>query len=341
MSGTSLDGLDLAAVEFQFKNNKWDFELVHAETISYSDQWISRIDSAQNVSGEALARLNTDFGALLGEEVHSFISKTGFVPDLIASHGHTIFHQPDKGYTLQIGSGAAIAARTKITSISDFRSGDVALGGQGAPLVPIGDRLLFSDFDYCLNLGGFANISFERNKKRIAFDNCPVNFVLNAFAKKEGLPFDKGGELGKKGTIDPTLLQALNLLPYYKQKAPKSLGREWVETVFNPVLDRFSMSDCDKLRTVYEHIAMQISKDLSDKGKLLITGGGAFNTFLIERIKAHTKAEIIIPQADTINFKEAIIFAFLGVLRVKEINNCLASVTGAQRDNCGGVIHNF
>jgi len=339
MSGTSLDGLDIAAVEFNLEDDRWSFQLLAAETCSYPENWIKKLELSPTLSGEKLTELHSEYGKFIGEQTLFFIKKTHFAPDLIASHGHTIFHQPGKGYTLQIGSGAEIAALTNTLTIADFRSGDVALGGQGAPLVPIGDRLLFSNYMYCLNLGGFANISFEQEGKRLAFDNCPVNFVINHFARKVGLPFDNNGELGKKGKINIKLLDQLNQLPYYRSAAPKSLGREWVEKTFFPILNQSIISDTDKLRTVYEHIALQITKDLSGDGNILITGGGAFNSFLIERIQSLTPCEIVIPTREIIEFKEAIIFAFLGVLRSKNINNCLASVTGAHRDNCGGIIY--
>ncbi len=338
MSGTSLDGLDIAAVDFEFNNGKWDFELVAADTISYITKWENALKNAHGLSGEELTSLNSEYGKFLGNEINHFIQNNNIVPDLIASHGHTIFHQPEKGYTLQIGNGANIAAITNILTISDFRTEDVAMGGQGAPLVPIGDRLLFSEYDYCLNLGGFANISFEKDGFRLAFDNCPVNFVLNHFAEKQGLPFDKDGNLGRKGKINSELLNSLNQIPYYDIPAPKSLGREWVEKEFFPVLDQFNISDSDKIRTVYEHIAVQINRSLSSNKKMLITGGGAFNSFLIERIKSLSDIEVVIPSKDIINFKEAIIFAFLGVLRINNINNCLASVTGASKDHSGGII---
>ncbi len=338
MSGTSLDGLDIAAVNFHFKKGKWSFKLVTAETISYSEEWKNQLKTAPTYSEEKLTKLNSDYGCLIGEEVVRFIRSKNFVPDSIASHGHTIFHQPENKYTLQIGYGAEIAALTGVITVSDFRTGDVALGGQGAPLVPVGDKLLFSEFDYCLNLGGFANISFEKNGKRMAYDNCPVNFVLNQFAEIAGLPYDLNGELGEQGTVDTKLLESLNALPYYKNPAPKSLGREWVEDEFYPVLKQFDIPDPDKMRTVYEHIAIQIANAISGTGTMLITGGGAFNSFLIERIKALTNTEIFLPGKEIIDFKEAIIFAFLGVLRLKNINNCLASVTGASRDSCGGLV---
>lgn len=338
MSGTSLDGLDIAAVEFKYQNQKWNFEIIGAKTISYPDEWTMKLLKAPTLSGEKLIELHSEYGKFTGKRINNFIKKTGFKPELIASHGHTVFHQPEKHFTYQIGNGAEIAATTKITTVADFRIGDVAVGGQGAPLVPIGDKLLFGDFDYCLNLGGFANVSFEKNKLRIAYDNCPVNFVLNYFAEKQNLEFDKDGMLGRKGNINSELLKKLNTLKYYIQNPPKSLGREWVENEFFPVLNTFKISDADKMRTVYEHIAIQLSKIGSKKGKMLITGGGAFNTFLIERIKFHSALEIVIPSKEIIDFKEALIFAFLGVLKMQKKINCLSSVTGAIMDSSVGVI---
>lgn len=338
MSGTSLDGLDIAAVEFNFKAGKWEYKLCESQTISYSKTWEEHLANAQNLSGEQLRVLDVEYGRYTGKQINSFISRTGFQPDLIASHGHTIFHRPEKGYTLQIGSGIEIALQSNSLTISDFRSTDLALGGQGAPLVPIGDKLLFSGYDYCLNLGGFANISYEENGTRKAFDICPVNFVLNYFARKQGLPYDDGGKLGKNGSVNVALLSELNSLPHYKSKSPRSLGREWVGEAFFPVLDSFKLSEQDKIRTCYEHIAVQITRILSGKGSMLVTGGGAYNDFLINRVKKLTSTTVEIPSGQTIDFKEAIVFAFLGVLRIKNINNCLASVTGAKRDNCGGII---
>lgn len=338
MSGTSLDGLDLAAVEFQFQNNKWSFEIIEAITIPYSKKWLEKLQSAPNLSGEKLTHLHSEYGNYTGEKIMDFIDVINFEADIIASHGHTVFHQPGKQFTLQIGNGAEIAAQTKTTTIADFRITDVALGGQGAPLVPVGDKLLFADFDYCLNLGGFANVSFEKNKQRIAYDNCPVNFVLNHFAEKQGLTFDRDGLLGKQGKINSELLDNLNQLSYYAQTPPKSLGREWVEDSFFPILESIEISDVDKMRTVYEHIAIQVSKISSSKGKLLITGGGAFNSFLIECIKHHSTLDVVLPNPKTIDFKEALIFAFLGVLRIHNKTNCFASVTGASKDSSCGVI---
>lgn len=338
MSGTSLDGLDLAAVEFSLSNNKWKFSVIEAETLKYPKEWEEKLRSAHNLPGEHLMKLHSDYGRFIGQQANRFIKKHKLSPKLIASHGHTIFHQPENGFTFQAGNGASIAAETGITTISDFRTTDVALGGQGAPLVPVGDRLLFSEYESCLNLGGFANVSFEQNKKRIAFDICPVNIVLNYYAGKLGFEFDADGDLGKRGKVNDELLGKLNQLGFYEKNPPKSLGREWVENSFLPLTESFGISVEDKLRTIYEHISMQIGGTAPESGKILVTGGGAFNSFLIERIRTHAKCSIELPSAQIINFKEAIIFAFLGLLRFRNEINCYASVTGAKKESSSGVI---
>ncbi len=338
MSGTSLDGMDLAAVEFGFENSNWQFSVAFAETVTYPDIWLEMLKTAPTLQGEKLMELHSNYGRYIGNEINRFIRKTGFIPDVVASHGHTVFHQPENHFTFQLGSGAEIAAVTQTTTVADFRSGDMALGGQGAPLVPAGDRLLFAEYDYCLNLGGFGNISYEVNRERVAFDICPVNIVLNYFAERQGFPFDKNGELGKNGQINYPLLQQLDDLLFYRKEPPKSLGREWVEKCFLPVINRHKIPESDILRTLYEHIARQIGNTTSGNGKMLVTGGGALNIFLMERIAAHSPTKLIIPSNETINFKEAIIFAFLGVLRIKNEINCFASVTGAKHDHSTGVV---
>lgn len=339
MSGTSLDGLDLAAVEFWQENGKWKFELKFAETKTYSQDWFDKLKNAPVLSGSDLMQLHTEYGKLTGQEINEFIRKYDYLPDLIASHGHTVFHRPEKGFTFQLGHGANIAAETGIVTVADFRTSDVALGGQGAPLVPPGDEMLFRDYDCCLNLGGFANISYEKKQCRIAFDICPVNIILNYFAQKSGMAFDKEGKTGRSGKINFELLDALNNIAYYRQVPPKSLGREWLEKNLLPVLTDSASDDNDKMRTIYEHIAEQITQNLSGKGKVLITGGGAFNSFLIDLIKNRTQAEIIIPDAQIVNYKEAIVFAFLGLLRSMNKVNCYASVTGARKDSSAGIIN--
>jgi len=341
MSGTSLDGVDLAFCEFEKSGECWNFEIKTAETLPYNAEWKQRLTMASEQSGLDLAFTNNQLGKYFGEITRDFIRKHHLSPDFIASHGHTIFHRPNQGLTLQIGSGAEIAAQTGLTTVCDFRSLDVALGGQGAPLVPVGDKLLFSDYRFCLNVGGFANISFDEAGQRIAFDVCPLNTVLNFFANKLNLDFDKDGLVASAGNVDQNLLNALNEIAFYSQKPPKSLGREWLENSFIPVFNNFTLDIPDKMRTVVEHFAFQISEVTKNKpaGKMLITGGGALNRFLVERISHRSAHQIIIPDPLIINFKEALIFAFLGVLRLNEIPNCLSSVTGALQNNIGGAVY--
>jgi anhydro-N-acetylmuramic acid kinase len=339
MSGTSLDGLDIVGAEFEKKETSWEYTIMAAETIDYDEEWRNRLRNAHSLPGEDLIRLHNEYGIFTGYMVNKFIKKYLFLPDLIASHGHTVFHQPQKKLTFQAGNGNYIAAESKIPVVYDFRSGDVALGGQGAPLVPVGDRLLFPEYRYCLNLGGFANISCEDNNERIAFDICPVNFVINKFTERKGIPFDKNGEMGKSGKINARLLKQLNQLDYYHQSPPKSLGREWVEETFLPTIMVPDVSEDDKLRTIYEHIAIQTGLAASgENSKMLVTGGGAFNLFLVDLIQKYSPAEIIIPSDQLINYKEALIFAFLGLLHYTGNINCYASVTGAKRDSSTGVI---
>lgn len=341
MSGTSLDGLDIACCRFEKNGNSWNYTIESAVTYKYDDEWGRKLSTIHNASAYEFALANTEYGYYLAEKVNEFISKKNITGiDLISSHGHTIFHQPEKNFTFQLGSGANIAGRTGITTVCDFRSLDVALNGQGAPLVPIGDVLLFSGFDYCLNLGGIANISFDNYGKRVAFDICPVNLVLNTLAQTLGKSYDNEGELARYGSLNKNLLEKLNNLDFYKTTGTKSLGREWVEEVFFPVLNSFEISTQNKLNTVCEHIALQIAKHAKDsKAKTLITGGGAYNSYLLERIKFHVQAEVIVPDKQTIEFKEALIFAFLGLLRFEQENNTLASATGASADSTGGAIY--
>lgn len=339
MSGTSLDGVDVAFCTFKYDSKKWNYVINKAETYSYDQDWKEKLSSIENKSALELAQTNINYGHYLGKFIKKFISTHNIQPDFISSHGHTIFHQPEKKITVQIGCGSSISAETLLPVICDFRTLDVALGGQGAPLVPIGDKLLFSEYNYCLNLGGFANISFENNNKRKAFDICPVNIALNFLAAQAGKDYDKNGELGKQGSVNNELLEKLNTLDFYQKNPPKSLGKEWLLNNFLPLLHESKISVHDKLRTVYEHIAAEISKCIDSNGKILITGGGAHNSFLIERIKSHLKNYVFIPDNQTIDFKEALIFAFLGVLRFRNEINTLKSVTGAAQDSVGGCIY--
>ncbi|MBN2520726.1 MAG: anhydro-N-acetylmuramic acid kinase [Bacteroidales bacterium] len=342
MSGTSGDGLDLALCYFEKKNNTWNYKILDAITRPYDEEWKNKLKNAHQYNAFHLIKLHNEYGEFIGHEITHFFRNKKIRLDFIASHGHTIYHQPIDKITFQLGSGATIAAKTQITTISDFRTLDVALGGNGAPLVPIGDEILFGNYDFCLNLGGFSNVSFRENNKRMAFDICPVNYILNLLAKKLENEIDKEGRLGKKGKINQNLLEELNNIEYYTDVLPKSLSREWVENVMLPLLNLYDIPVIDKLRTIYEHIAIQIYNSIIYRsGKnILITGGGAHNAFLMELIKKYIiEKNIIVPDKLIINYKEALIFAFLGVLRMRDEHNCLSSVTGASNDNIGGVIY--
>ena len=339
MSGTSLDGLDLAICRFQYIRNKWNYDLLRSKTVVFSNELRKQLENAQSLSGNAVIHLDNEFGNFIGWKSKEFVAETGLAVEFISSHGHTVFHQPENCITFQIGSGACIAAITGITTVNDFRRTDVALGGQGAPMVPAGDDILFSEYDYCLNLGGFANISFRSNNKRIAFDICPVNIILNLLSQRQGKLFDNDGLLGSSGTVDINLYTKLNDLGYYKLAPPKSLGKEWVDQKFIPVLDETELPEANKIRTVYEHISTQIASIPRKNKTVLITGGGIHNKFLRDLIIKYCKANCIIPADNIINYKEAIIFAFLGLLRIMNKINCYASVTGASRDSCCGVVN--
>lgn len=346
MSGTSLDGLDIASCTFSQNPDGWSYSIEHAITIEYDDQWKSRLKNLMQASAEELAKTDFDFGYYCGEASKKFISEHKLKPDFISSHGHTIFHQPLKGFTYQIGNGAAIAAKAGIPVVNDFRSLDVALGGQGAPLVPIGDKLLFSEYDFCLNLGGISNISFDHLQKRLAFDICPVNIILNYLSQKEGKEYDQGGTMAFSGQCNELLLGELNKLAFYNEKFPKSLGREWIDLQVIPLIEKFNLSIPDTLNTFCHHIAIQINHitlQYSNNygAKVLTTGGGAFNNFLINLMneKAEGKVRYVVPEKGIVMFKEALIFAFLGVLRMLELPNCLSSVTGAAMNNIGGSVY--
>lgn len=343
MSGTSLDGIDIALCDFVLKNKKWTFNIVASQTTAYKSDIENKLRLATRTSGFELMMLHNELGNIIGESINEFITNNkidkGSV-NFISSHGHTIFHQPDKKITTQIGNGANISSITKLPVICDFRTVDISLNGNGAPLVPIGDQLLFPEFDFCLNLGGIANTSFEQNNKLIAFDICPINIVLNKLVNKINLNYDNGGELARGGKLNIDLLTELNQLDYYKISHPKSLGIEWIETNIFPLLEKYEITLEDKLNTFCEHIAIQIAKVINDDSKkVLLTGGGSYNLYLIERIKHFTSSKVIIPNKTITEFKEALIFAFLGVLRHRNEVNCLVSVTGAKENNIGGCIY--
>lgn len=339
MSGTSLDGIDLTYLKFELKG-AWRYNIITAETHSYPSNWQQQLSEAISYSDIHLKELDKQYTRFLAEVVSDFITTNGIKDlDAICSHGHTIKHEPDNALTLQIGNLEELSTLTGQKVVCDFRVQDVALGGQGAPLVPIGDKLLFPEFEYCLNLGGFANVSTHLNGQRVAYDICPVNTVLNYLAGKLNLVYDNNGEIAASGETDEELLEKLNSMDFYSLKPPKSLGVEWVYKHIFPLLsDKKDVSSL--LNTFTIHAAVQIARmfDQNPASKVLVTGGGAFNGFLMKQVKKRTKNEVVLPAPEVINYKEALIFGFLGVLRLRNEVNVLSSVTGASRDHSSGVI---
>ena len=339
MSGSSLDGVDLAFCEFIYDGG-WQYRLIKAETIPYDEYWIQKLTSSPDFNDKELANVHIEYGRYLGTISQNFLSKYTLNPDIIASHGHTVFHEPERGFTFQLGEGQAIAEQSGHTVVCDFRSKDISLGGQGAPLVPIGDEFLFGDYDYCLNIGGIANISFKKDNRRIAFDICPANQLINYLSRQIGKPYDNEGKIARSGQVNSELLLELNKDRFYTLNPPKSLSNQYVQDQFIHLIDTFKDGIENKLRTVTEHIAIQIANAITDSKpkKLLITGGGTYNTYLVDKLRGLTNLEIILPDKQVIDFKEALIFGFMGVLRIRNEVNCLSSVTGARIDCSGGVI---
>ena len=340
MSGTSIDGIDLAYVRF-IKSDEWIFEILATETIIYNKYWKSKLNQAIKLSPIELQKLDFEYTDFLGANVVKFIDKEKIeLLDAVASHGHTVFHQPDKSLTLQIGNLSHLSDRIGWPVICDFRTQDVALGGQGAPLVPLGDSILFKNYSACVNLGGFSNISVFENQTVLAYDICAVNTVLNFLAHRLDLPYDDGGKIAASGKIIPTLFEQLEKLKFYSKKPPKSLGIEWVQEAVLSLLESYANENTkDLLYTYTQHIAGEIVKCLPKEGLVLFTGGGAHNTFLIQAIQKKSRVKIEVPTPRLVNFKEALIFAFLGLLRLRGTVNCLASVTGAEQDHSTGKIY--
>ncbi len=348
MSGSSLDGVDLAYCTFIHENDNWVCSIVHAACIPYSKEWIDRLREARSLDGRSLWKLHADYGHLLGEIISGFIGKyelTGKV-DLISSHGHTIFHYPHERFTTQIGDGAAIAVAAGVPVVCDLRSTDIALGGNGAPIVPVGDQLLFKEYNYLLNLGGIANITVKQKGPVLAFDICVANQVLNHYAAQKGLEYDKDGQLASQGKLYQPLFESLNELDYYKKASPKSLDNGFSADILIPLIDHHDISTEDKLHTYCDHIASQVKAHLSkvktdilSSEKLLITGGGALNKYLVSRITAYAGMQVVLPDENIIHYKEALVMALIGVLRWSGEANVLSTVTGASRDSVGGALY--
>ena len=336
MSGTSLDGIDVAYCRFVKHDDDWTHAIEDAATVAYDPTMRKRLLGVMNGPALELARLDRDLGRMIARACNEL--RAGRPLDLISSHGHTIFHQPLEGLTTQIGSGAQIAALTGRPVVFDLRSKDVALGGQGAPMVPFGERALFTGTDTFLNLGGIANVSHHGPDKVTGYDICTCNQALNLLANEADLAYDKDGALASVGQVVPELLNALDHLPFYRQAPPRSLGREWFDEHMAPLVKNDRLALRDRLRTVTEHIAHTIADALrhGNAQRILATGGGAHNAFLVERLRAQSPTEIMVPEASTVDFKEALVFAYLGLMRGRGEVNTLASVTGAPQDSIGG-----
>ena len=339
MSGTSLDGIDLACVNFRL-DKFWNFEVEATKTISYSKQWITKLKELFHATRESIEAGDESYTLFLAESINSFVKEYKLSKiDAICSHGHTLFHDPNKGSTFQLGNRKILATLLGINVVCDFRTQDIKLGGQGAPLVPIGDKLLFRKYDVFLNLGGFSNISKISDNNIIAYDICAVNTVLNLLANKKGKLYDLNGNMAKKGKLILPLLNELDSFEYYKKTPPKSLGVEWLNSKILPLLKKYSSNSIEDLLNTYTiHIASLITKNFDHRQNVLVTGGGAKNNFLIEKIKENDNVNFTLPSDVIIDYKESIIFGFLGVLRLRNEVNCLASVTGSSRDHSSGNI---
>jgi anhydro-N-acetylmuramic acid kinase len=349
MSGSSLDGLDIVYTTLEEVRGQWKFDILHADCIPYSQEWVDKLSHASQLSVPDFLKLNTAYGRYTGEQVKAFIDRNSLAHKVhfIASHGHTVFHEPANHTTCQIGEGSTIAAVTGLPVISDLRNMDVALGGQGAPIVPIGDKLLFGNFDYWLNIGGIANITVRDKDSLLAFDICPANQILNVLAEKEGKPFDYEGEMARQGTILNDVLYELNRQDYYAAKPPKSLSNEAAKQLAFPILLEAQHSNFDMLRTMVEHICDQVAAAVKnfpsgkENAQMLVTGGGALNNFLTEQLRealVPLHVNPVVPYEEVAKFKEALVMALIGVLRWREEANVMASVTGASHDSIGGAI---
>lgn len=347
MSGSSLDGLDLAFVEFEETGGKWKYEITASECVAYEEEWMAKLKSAVTLNAYDYMNLHSAYGKYIGEKINAFIDKNNLHHrvQIISSHGHTTFHAPQLGFTHQLGDGAAIAAITGINTVSDLRNMDIALGGQGAPIVPVGEKLLFNDYNLLLNIGGIANISFNQSNYT-AYDICPANRVLNLLVANDAeKDYDENGDLAAAGNINETLLAELNNLEYYKQPFPKSLANSFGTDIIYPSIKKYDLNNEDALATYTAHIAQQVSFSIKNNGidtvgkSLLVTGGGAHNSFLIEKIKEYaTNIKVTVPDEITVNYKEALVMALLGILRWREENTVLSSVTGASRNSIGGAV---
>lgn len=351
ISGSSLDGLDMAICQFDEQaTSQLEWEVIHTQTAGFPEGLLSRLVRSTELSTRELMELEVEFSKFCASESLDFLTKAKCSVDYIASHGHTVFHYPEDGYTVQIGKGSIIAELTGIPSISDFRSNDIALRGQGAPLAPIVERYLYPGYNVYFNLGGIANFSIHEKSNIRSIDSCPCNQVLNFLISANGLPYDDRGRVARSGKVNDQLLKEWSSLEYFKLSGPKSMDNSWVHQIFIPVMNKYHLSMKDALATMVEFTALQLSKDISKLLQLdsitqmsgFVTGGGAYNDYLLERMTYHFQKlglSLEVPDAQTIEFKEAILMSLMGYLRILERPNTIPTVTGAAKMSIGGAVY--
>lgn len=353
MSGSSLDGLDIALCRFEQDDlsGKLSFDLVDTAAIPFDENMMSRLGVGATMDVRSLKKLEVDLSRYIAESVNQFLEAGAHTADYISCHGHTIWHVPEDGYTVQIGQGAIISELTGTPCICDLRSNDMAVGGQGAPVAPIVEQILFPEFDFYINLGGIANVSFHSDQEVISWDSVPCNQILNHYASQKGLPYDDGGSLAESGKVDKGLKEAWMSLPYFGRSYPKSMDNTWVKNHFLAGASSFDVSIEDALATMVDVCVSQIQGDIKDHvgdtggqhlRKCLITGGGAHNTYLVSQLSevlTHDDIEVIKPKDEIVDYKEAILMALMGFLRIEGISNTISSVTGARTNTIGGAVY--
>ncbi|XP_064473646.1 anhydro-N-acetylmuramic acid kinase-like [Ornithodoros turicata] len=356
MSGSSLDGLDIIYTRFSLTSSDcWEYNIQHCTCYNYSPTWIDKLKHATSTSALEYQLLNTEYGRYIGEYVLRFIRENrldGKV-HLIACHGHTVFHLPSQLTTSTLGDGATVAAVTGLPVVSDLRSMDVALGGQGSPIALTAERKLFgNEYQFFLNIGGMACLTYagKNYSDSFAVDVCPANQLLNLLANREGRAFDRSGEMAKSGKVSTRLLKDLDDFDYYKKSFPKSLGVDFGPEILYPLIQAHDLSTADALQTFTEHICNQVAevirlvertvKDgLPQSSKMLVTGGGARNLFLVDRLTERLKEfriTVVVPNDELVKFKEALVTSVIGVQRLRGEENFIGEVSGASRSSIGG-----
>lgn len=348
MSGSSLDGLDIGIIDIIKKGNELSYEVIRCDTIEYSTEWKKSLTSLPNASAKELANNDMAYSRYMSELIRSFLKEEDQI-DYVSLHGHTLFHEPENGFTYQLGNGGVLSARLGLPVVCDFRSKDIGLGGKGTPLAPIVDSYFYNEYEVLINLGGICNLTFLSKKETIAWDVCPCNQLLNFLSEKMNLAYDKDGLIARNGKLNLDFLNILEKNPYYSEKYPKSLDNQYIKQNIIRELDSYTIPLEDQLHTTCIFVARQIkaaiqmavkSLEVAWPEKILITGGSAHNAFLIQCIKEHCAPSVVsIPDETIINYKEIILMALCAYLRVNNQENTLSEVTGSSRNSIGGAIY--